>query len=97
MSDLGFNVFNFSHTIDIAEAQAKMPGIALMGNVPPLDVLVRGTPDQATTWARDCITKTAGRGLILSAGGGVSPDTPPAMLDALVGARHSYPSDPSTE
>ena len=37
MSDLGFDVFNFSHTTDIAEVQATMPGIALMGNVPPLD------------------------------------------------------------
>jgi len=39
MASLGFDVFNFSHTTDIAEVQARMPGIALMGNVPPLDSL----------------------------------------------------------
>ncbi len=86
MSDLGFDVFNFSHTSDIATVQAQMPRIALMGNVPPLDVMVRGTPDQVTTWARECLEKTGGRGLILSAGGGVSPGTPPEMIDALVAA-----------
>lgn len=87
MSTLGFDVFNFSHAIDIAEAQ--MPGIALMGNVPPLDVMVRGTSDQVTAWARECVRKTDGRGLILSAGGGVSPDTPASAIDALVAAVQS--------
>ena len=56
-----------------------------MGNVPPLDLMVRGTPDQVTAWARECVAKTGGRGLILSAGGGVSPDTPASAIDALVG------------
>ena len=74
-----------------------LPHIALMGNVPPLDLMVRGTPDQVTAWARSCIEKTAGRGLILSAGGGVSPDTPPEMIDALVGAMHSHEKDLSAE
>ncbi len=88
MSDLGFDVFNFSHTIDMAEARIAMPDIALMGNVPPLDVMVRGTPEQVTAWAQACIDQTGGRGLILSAGGGVSPGTPPEMIDALVKAAH---------
>jgi uroporphyrinogen-III decarboxylase len=86
MANLGFDVFNFSHTIDITEAQAQMPNAVLMGNVPPLDVMVRGTADQVTAFARECIAKTAGRGLILSAGGGVSPDTPASAIDALVKA-----------
>jgi uroporphyrinogen decarboxylase len=63
-----------------------MPGIALMGNVPPLDVMVRSTPDQVTAWARECVRKTDGHKLILSAGGGVSPGTPAEAIDALVAA-----------
>ena len=86
MSTLGFNVFNFSHELDIATVQAKMPGVALMGNVPPLNVMVRGTPEQVQAWARECVLKTGGRGLILSAGGGVSPDTPAEAIDALMRA-----------
>lgn len=86
MSTLGFDVFNFSHETDIALAQSKMPNIALMGNVPPLSLMVRGTPEQVEAWARECIRKTGGRGLILSAGGGVSPGTPASAIDALVRA-----------
>jgi len=86
ISTLGFDVFNFSHTTDIAEVHSKMPGIALMGNVPPLELMVRGTADEVTAFARECIVKTRGRDLILSAGGGVSPDTPASAIDALVKA-----------
>lgn len=86
LSTLGFDVFNFSHETDIAFAQSKMPNIALMGNVPPLSLMVRGTPEQVENWARECIQKTNGRGLILSAGGGVSPGTPAWALDAVVKA-----------
>lgn len=89
ISSLGFDVFNFSHTMDIAAVQAKMPNIALMGNVPPLDVMVRGTPAQVEAWARECVRKTGGRGLILSAGGGASPGMPAEALDALVRASRS--------
>ena len=63
-----------------------MPNIALMGNVPPLDLMVRGRSDQVAAFARDCIAKTGGRGLICLAGGGVSPDTPASAIDALVAA-----------
>ena len=83
MASLGFDVLNFSHELDIATVQSKMPGIALMGNVPPLSVMARGTPEEAESWARDCVRKTGGRRLILSAGGGASPGTLPETIDAL--------------
>ena len=93
MSTLGMNVFNLSHTLDLAGVQAQMPGVALMGNVPPLDVMARGAPEQVEAWARDCISKTGGRGLVLSAGGGVSPGTPPEAIDALVSAARRMTRD----
>ncbi len=85
-STLGFDVFNFSHVTDIGQVQAAMPNIALMGNVPPLHVMAEGTAEQVEQFARECIRKTQGRGLILSAGGGVSPGTPAASVDAIVRA-----------
>jgi uroporphyrinogen decarboxylase len=55
-----------------------------MGNVPPLEVLAKGNPEEVRSWAKVCITKTkGGQNLILSAGGGVSPDTPAQNIDAL--------------
>lgn len=86
LSTLGFDVFNFSHLTDIATVQAAMPNIALMGNVPPLHVMAEGTPEQVEQFARGCIAKTHGRGLILSAGGGASPGMPAESIDALVRA-----------
>lgn len=85
-STLGFDVYNFSHLTDIATVQAAMPNIALMGNVPPLKLMAEGTAEQVEQFARECIRKTQGRGLILSAGGGVSPGTPASSIDALVKA-----------
>ena len=50
LAEANFDVFNFSHETDIAEAKAKMGHrVALMGNVPPLDVGVRGTPEEVRT------------------------------------------------
>lgn len=86
LAGLPFEVFNFSHETDIAEVRAAMPAHVLMGNVPPLAVMAQGSPDQVQAWARACIEKTGGRGLILSAGGGVSPGTPAESIDALVAA-----------
>lgn len=86
LGTIGFDVFNFSHLTDIATVQAAMPNVALMGNVPPLQLMVDGTAEQVEEFARECIRKTQGRGLILSAGGGVSPGAFPESIDALVRA-----------
>jgi uroporphyrinogen-III decarboxylase len=93
LADANFDVFNFSHTINIAEAKAQMGHrVALMGNVPPLDVGVRGTPADVTAHAQDCLKQAApGGGLILSMGGGVSPGTPAENIDALLAAARDWP------
>jgi uroporphyrinogen decarboxylase len=83
-------VWNFSHELDIAAVRAAAPRMALLGNVAPLDTLVRGTPEQVFAEARACVEKAASGGsFILSAGGGLSPGTPAAHIDALVRAARS--------
>jgi uroporphyrinogen-III decarboxylase len=93
LAEANFDVFNFSHEMDIAEVKAKMGHrVALMGNVPPLDVGVRGTPEDVMRWARQCLDRGApGGGMILSFGGGVSPGTPPENIDALLSAAREWP------
>jgi uroporphyrinogen decarboxylase len=88
LAEANFDVLNFSHEVDIAEIKARMGHrVALMGNVPPLDVGVRGTPAEVMRWAGECLAKGAvGGGMILSFGGGVSPGTPAENIDALVEA-----------
>jgi uroporphyrinogen decarboxylase len=86
LASLPFEVFNFSYETDIAKDRAAMPAHALMGNVPPLSVMAQVNSEEVKAWARTCTEKMDGRGLILSAGGGVSPGTPAANIDALVAA-----------
>jgi uroporphyrinogen-III decarboxylase len=92
LAEANFDVFNFSHEVDIGKVKAKMGHrVALMGNVPPLDVGVRGTPAEVARWARECLDKGApGGGMILSFGGGVSPGTPSENIDALLEAAREW-------
>lgn len=91
LPDTGFDVLNWSHKLDVAEAVAKTGGrMCLMGNVPPLDVGVRGTPQDVKTYAQQVLEKTRGEGLILSVGGGASPGMPGENLHALCEALASF-------
>ncbi len=92
LADAGFDVFNFSHKTDIAEVKEKMGHqVALMGNVAPLDLGVRGSPEEVYAAAMDCLKKAApGGGMILSFGGGVSPGTSPANISALLQAAQDW-------
>jgi uroporphyrinogen decarboxylase len=92
LAEANFDVFNFSHMVDIAKVKADMGHrVALMGNVPPRDVAVRQPADVVAQWAVDCLSRAApGGGMILSVGGGVSPDTPAANLDAIIAAARAW-------
>ena len=61
--------------------------MCLMGNVNPLEIAVRGTPDEVKAATFDVLDGANGEGIILSVGGGVSPGMPRenirAMLEAL--------------
>ena len=79
--------WNLSHQTDLAVARAGVgPRLALMGNVAPLDVLVRASPEDAGAAARACIQKAGASPFILSAGGGLSPGTTAEHILALVRA-----------
>lgn len=85
---VGVDVFNFSHATDLCRARELLgPDVVLMGNVPPLEVLVRGTPDEvreATLRELELLGEVGP--LVVSAGGGVSPGTPIENLEAMVSA-----------
>lgn len=85
LRDLGIHIFNFTHLQPLAKVRDLIgPDVCLLGNVPPLDVLAQGTPEQVRQSAGNCLNQhPARRGLILSAGGGTSPGTPNASIHAL--------------
>jgi uroporphyrinogen-III decarboxylase len=88
LRDLGIHIFNFTHLQPISKVRELVgPDICLLGNVPPLDVLAQGTPDQVREAAQECVKlHNSRRGLLLSAGGGASPGTPGANIQALAAA-----------
>jgi uroporphyrinogen decarboxylase len=94
LSDLGncgFDVLNWTHNIDVTEARQKIgERVCLMGNVAPLDLGVRGTPDVVRRAACEVLEKSGGKGLILSLGGGVSPGMPTRNIHALLEAGKSF-------
>lgn len=90
LAELDFDILNCSHGIDIADLHRRIGDrVTLMGNVPPLDVLARGNPEEVARSAQNCLEATNGN-LILSAGGGTSPDTPGENIDALIQAVHNW-------
>jgi uroporphyrinogen decarboxylase len=84
LAETGFDVLNWSHKVDVAEAIEKTGGrLCLMGNVPPLEIGVRGTPEMVRESARAVLTKAQGHNIILSVGGGASPGMPRENILAL--------------
>ncbi|MGE5488482.1 MAG: uroporphyrinogen decarboxylase family protein [bacterium] len=82
----GFDVLNWSHKIPVKEAYEKTGGrVCLMGNVAPLEIGVRGTPEMVLEAASQVLDSGASS-LILSVGGGVSPGMPAENLRALARA-----------
>jgi uroporphyrinogen decarboxylase len=91
LPDTGFDVLNFTHKIDPVEVARRTGGrMCLMGNVAPLDLGVRGTPEQVREAALAVLQKTGGRNLILSVGGGVSPGMPAENIGALAAAVREF-------
>jgi len=92
LAETGVDVFNFSHITDIHTARRLLGNdIVLMGNIPPLDVLVRGTVNEVRKSTEDILEKMANAGpMLVSAGGGVSPGTPIRNLQTVTGVINTY-------
>ena len=53
LPDAGFNVLNWGKQKDIREVKARVGDrMCLMGNVNPLEIAVRGTPEEVRSYAR---------------------------------------------
>jgi uroporphyrinogen decarboxylase len=61
-----------------------------MGNVAPLDLGVRGTPEQVKAAALEVLGRMNGQGMILSMGGGVSPGMPRENIQAMAEAAREF-------
>jgi uroporphyrinogen decarboxylase len=91
LPDAGFNVLNWGKQTDIADVKARIGNrMCLMGNVNPLEVGVRGTPEEVRAATLDVLEKSGCENIILSVGGGTSPGMPRANLVAMQAALADY-------
>ncbi len=78
LAEIGINLLNFGVQHTLSEMQAWTEHkIALLGNLPPRDVLAGGTPQEVkkeTTAMIEALADT--RKIILSCGGGMPPGAP---------------------
>ena len=93
LPDCGFNVLNWGKQTDFAEVKERVGGrMCLMGNVNPLEVGVRGTPEEVREATLDVLEKSGGEGIILSVGGGTSPGMPRQNIEAMLKALEEFNS-----
>jgi uroporphyrinogen decarboxylase len=84
LATIGMDVFNFSHEVDVKTAREKLGDVVLMGNIPPLEILVRGSVEQVRKATEALLQKASEFGpILISPGGGVSPETPIDNLQAM--------------
>jgi len=83
---MGINLLNFGIQHTLAEMkQWTNNRIALLGNIPPRDVLAAGTPPDVAQAATDMLKVLEDRSrLIVSCGGGMPPGAPTENIEALI-------------
>jgi uroporphyrinogen-III decarboxylase len=82
----GINLFNFGiqHTLSDMKAWTNNR-IALMGNIPPRDVLAEGTPQDVEHSVREMLNSIEDKSrLIVSCGGGMPPHAPTENIQVLI-------------
>jgi uroporphyrinogen decarboxylase len=88
MAASGADVLELDHAVDLATAcRIVGPDIALWGNLDPVSVLSRGTPERVRTVAAAAIAAAHAAGhsrFVLSSGCTLTVETPPGNLDALL-------------
>jgi len=91
LPECGFNVLNWGKQPDVATVKRRVGDrMCLMGNVNPLEVCVRGTPQQVKEATLAVLDTGGGEGIILSVGGGVSPGMPRENIVAMQNALNEY-------
>ena len=82
---IGVNLFNFAFEHSLAEMKQLTGGhVALLGNIPPRDVLAAGTPDAVRTAIRQALASVDDRTrILLSCGGGMPPGVPTENIAAF--------------
>lgn len=92
LPDIGINVLNFGIQHSLSEMKAWTNNrIALLGNIPPRDVLAAGTSSDVARAVREMLLSLDDRSRIMaSCGGGMPPGAPTANIEAFIAAAAEF-------
>lgn len=92
MADTGAHILELDYKVSLQTARERVGHrVCLMGNLDPVEVLWRGTPEVVARAARQAINDGGGSvGFILGSGCEVAVATPPENLKAMVGAARCH-------
>jgi uroporphyrinogen-III decarboxylase len=86
LPEMGVNLFNFSFEHSLTEIRELAgPTVALLGNLPPRDVLAAGTPQKVYEETVKMVNSIENKsGIIWSVGGGMPPGVPTENIQAFL-------------
>jgi uroporphyrinogen-III decarboxylase len=84
--EIRINLFNPGTQTPLHQLRALSDNrLSILGTIPPLDVLARGTPDEVRSAVRELLAQTPDRSrLILSCAGGMPPGVPAENIHAFL-------------
>ncbi|MBN2138464.1 MAG: hypothetical protein JW720_11720 [Sedimentisphaerales bacterium] len=88
LDQMGVNLFNFSYQHMLSEMKALTNNaVALLGNIPPREIMAAGTPEEVSKSVRKAIGQVEDRSrIILSCGGGMPDGVSSENIEAFVSA-----------
>jgi uroporphyrinogen decarboxylase len=91
-AEAGINLYNMGIDVSLAELQKMTDNkIALLGNIPPRDVLAAGSTGQVRENVRQILENTPNRDrLILSCAGGMPPKVSTENIEAFIDGARQY-------
>ena len=97
LNNTGIGCFGLDNIEDLEEAKKVLgPHMAIQGNVPPVDVIRLGTPQDVLRSSKECIRKAwdSPNGFTLTSGCQTPMDTPAENLQALMDAARIFGRHP---
>jgi uroporphyrinogen decarboxylase len=89
MADTGADCISIDNAADLAEAKTAVGHrVRLMGNIPPSEIVLEGTPAQVRAAVRQCVRKAWDnpKGFIVASGCSLPVETPFENIDAMLDA-----------
>jgi uroporphyrinogen decarboxylase len=100
MADTGADCLSIDNAADLTAAKLAVGSrVRIMGNIPPSEIVLQGTPEQVKNAVRSCVLKAWDnpKGYIIASGCSLPVETPFSNIDAMLEAAREigWPVNPS--